>query len=181
MWPNFLQNVCRGKSKDFKNGNLKASSCCIRSHPNIPARFDGTDVDRLFSERDICVLRGRIYPTTFPYSLASFLIEIRLPTEYPFQPPRIIILDPIYHPNVNSFGQHCCSWLIGGSSGQCRPTITVKDAICSVINIIDNASGTEHVGDPTLGAKYQCDREAFKQKALVFVLSSGRPREEFRK
>lgn len=94
---------------------------------DIPPRFNNTDVSKEITRDTCCVLRGRIFPYKYPYSLGSFLIEIRLPTEFPFKRPDIVILDPIYHPNIGINGRHCefcCCW--GRHHDVWKPTSTEK-------------------------------------------------------
>jgi hypothetical protein len=44
------------------------------------------------------------------YCRASFLIEITPSREYPFKPPEVIFLDPVYPSNVDKLGCHYCCY-----------------------------------------------------------------------
>ena len=55
--------------------------------------------DRQSDDKTIHCIRGRVFPERDPYCFASFLVEIKLPPEYPFKKPQATILDPIYNPN----------------------------------------------------------------------------------
>ena len=48
-----------------------------------------------------------IRPLMPPFNKGSFKIELNFPTEYPFKPPILIFVTPIYHPNVDEKGQVC--------------------------------------------------------------------------
>jgi ubiquitin-protein ligase len=92
------------KSKFILNDNqmvLSGSSKCL-------LRFNKTTTPQRFHVKALCVTQGRFFPQTEPYCRASFLIEIILPREYPFKGPKLIFLDPIYHPNVDESGEQCC-------------------------------------------------------------------------
>ncbi|CAF2757834.1 unnamed protein product [Rotaria sp. Silwood2] len=46
------------------------------------------------------VIIGRIFPDSEVFREGSFQIEIKLTPTYPFDPPEVRLLTPIYHPNV---------------------------------------------------------------------------------
>uniref|UniRef100_A0A8C5AZW3 Ubiquitin-conjugating enzyme E2T (putative) n=1 Tax=Gadus morhua TaxID=8049 RepID=A0A8C5AZW3_GADMO len=42
-----------------------------------------------------------------PYEGGLFTLEIKVPERYPFEPPNIRFLTPIYHPNIDNAGRIC--------------------------------------------------------------------------
>lgn len=48
---------------------------------------------------------GRILPHSDIYKQHAFKIEIRIPLAYPFSPPEVRVITPIYHPNVGNNGR----------------------------------------------------------------------------
>lgn len=139
-----------------------------------PPRFNNTTASWRSHLRDSFVIRGRILPQTEPYRHASFLVEITLPVAYPFEEPDLTILDPIYHPNVDRFGKHCCCWHFG-ESGKFRPPAALAEFVMHVISIIDHPE-PDHPQDFECTREYVNNYSRFYEKALKLTLSYGRPR-----
>jgi ubiquitin-conjugating enzyme E2 T len=126
-----------------------------------------------FYGTNTAVIQGRILPKTEPYCHASFLIEIRLPSEYPFKEPYVTIRDPIYHPNIDESGRHCCCWGFSQYEGY-TPTTLLADIIEGVIRVIDNPDCSHSCNLQC--QEYQNDYQTFYKKALKLTLLYGRPR-----
>lgn len=120
----------------------------------------------------IYLIHGRIFPQKDPYCLSSFLIEIRIPPEYPFKIPEARFLDRIYHPSVDDVGTHCCCWFVRDTY---RPTTRLTDLIEQIIDIIDNIDVQSH-GNGSVCAEYQLNYDQFYEKALRCILDYGRSR-----
>ncbi len=119
------------------------------------------------------IIRGRILPEKDPYCFASFLIEIKFPSEYPFKMPEIRFLDPIYHINIMNNGKLCCCW--GREYDTYLPTTSLVDFIKSLIETV-NRPDLNRCTDSERATEYQNNYEAFYEKALRCTLNTGRPR-----
>ena len=42
-----------------------------------------------------------------PYAKGSFKLRVTVPQRYPFEPPKVCFVTPIYHPNIASAGRIC--------------------------------------------------------------------------
>ena len=81
-------------------------------------------------------------PKGTPYDGGAFYIDIRLPPEYPFKPPRMQFITKIYHPNVDYQGSMSIDILCEKWS----PALTTK------------AFNRSLIASPARAARMVCDR-----------------------
>ncbi|XP_036926457.1 ubiquitin-conjugating enzyme E2 T isoform X2 [Sturnira hondurensis] len=61
-----------------------------------------------WQEADQPQLRAQIIGgANTPYDKGVFTLEVVVPERYPFEPPQVRFLTPIYHPNIDSAGRIC--------------------------------------------------------------------------
>lgn len=46
-------------------------------------------------------------PDATPYENMNFRLSFEFPSSYPFQPPKVLFVTPIYHPNIDFSGRIC--------------------------------------------------------------------------
>lgn len=142
----------------------------------VPPRFNNTTITQRLDAADMYRFQVRILPQTEPYCRASFLIEIRLPQEYPFKEPDIMFLDPIYHPSIDESGKYCSCKRSNRDESYNLLTMLVEmieDLICT----IDNSPEDHRNHNYECSVEYQNDYQTFYRKALELTLSYGRPRD----
>ena len=61
-------------------------------------------------------------PSDSPFQGGVFFLNIHLPADYPFKPPKVSFTTRIYHPNVNSNGSICLDIL----NAQWSPALTIS-------------------------------------------------------
>ncbi|KAG8451102.1 hypothetical protein GDO86_003390 [Hymenochirus boettgeri] len=67
-----------------------------------------------------------------PYEGGIFNLEIIIPERYPFEPPKIRFLTPIYHPNIDSAGRICLDILKLPPKGAWRPALNISTVLTSI-------------------------------------------------
>jgi len=51
------------------------------------------------------LLASIVGPEESPYAAGTFQLSLKIPENYPFEPPKAQFITPIYHPNIDSEGR----------------------------------------------------------------------------
>ncbi|XP_014801789.1 PREDICTED: ubiquitin-conjugating enzyme E2 T [Calidris pugnax] len=92
--------------------------------PGITCWQNGNQLDNLHAQ----ILGG----ADTPYEKGIFNLEIVVPERYPFEPPKIRFLTPIYHPNIDSAGRICLDVLKLPPKGAWRPALNISTLLSSI-------------------------------------------------
>lgn len=83
---------------------------------------------------DLTHLRGSFKgPPGTPYEGGTYLVDIRIPTEYPFRPPVMKFETKVWHPNVSSQTGAICLDIL---STAWSPVLTIKSALLSLQSLL---------------------------------------------
>ncbi|CAH2056916.1 unnamed protein product, partial [Iphiclides podalirius] len=103
-------------------------------------------------------------PKGSPYEKGSFKLIVNIPKRYPFEPPLVKFVTPVYHPNIDKEGRICMDMLKMPPKGAWLPTITLETLLVSLQTLLANPN--PH--DPLMmdvAHEYKVDIETFQEKA----------------
>ena len=105
-----------------------------------------------------------IGPHGSPYEGSIFELELEIPDRYPFVPPRLKFVTPVYHPNIDTQGRICMDLLKMPPNGGWKPTISLENLIVAVQSLL----GNPNPDDPLMveiAEEYRFNKKEFERKA----------------
>ncbi|AWP09738.1 putative ubiquitin-conjugating enzyme E2 T isoform 10 [Scophthalmus maximus] len=130
---------------------------------NIPAAVRGhVNVSPPRGERGRCseIVGG----TGTPYEGGLFSLEIKVPERYPFEPPKMRFLTPIYHPNIDNSGRICHDALKLPPKGAWKPSLNIS----TVLSSIQLLMAEPNPDDPLMAdisSEFKYNKQLFMEKA----------------
>ncbi|CAA0269331.1 unnamed protein product [Arabidopsis thaliana] len=103
-------------------------------------------------------------PSGTPYEGGMFNVSIKFPTDYPFKPPKVTFITPIYHPNINDEGSICIDIL----KDKWTPSLTVEKVLLSIILLLEKPNPDDPLV-PDIGQLFKNNRFQFDQRAREFT------------
>ena len=104
-------------------------------------------------------------PTQSPYEGGIFNLKIEFPQDYPFKPPKVQFVTPIYHCNVSSNGSICLDIL----KDQWSPALTISKVLLSICSLLDDPNPNDPlVAD--IADLFIRNKELFVKKAREYTL-----------
>jgi len=125
---------------------------------------------------DLTHLRGQFLgPPDTPYEGATYFVDIKIPSEYPFRPPIMKFETKIWHPNVSSqTGAICLDTL----SSQWSPVLTIKSALISLQSLLSTPEPKDPQDAEVAGMLIRNPAE-FEHKAREWAVKyAGAPKKE---
>ncbi|KAM3871724.1 ubiquitin-conjugating enzyme E2 T [Diretmus argenteus] len=99
-----------------------------------------------------------------PYEAGLFSLEIKVPERYPFEPPKMRFLTPIYHPNIDNAGRICLDALKLPPKGAWRPSLNISTVLTSIQLLM----AEPNPDDPLMAdisSEFKYNKELFLEKA----------------
>ncbi|KAK6836062.1 ubiquitin conjugating enzyme [Apiospora arundinis] len=112
-------------------------------------------------------------PPGTPYEGGSFIVDVRIPTEYPFRPPVMKFDTKVWHPNISSqTGAICLDTL----STAWSPVLTIKSSLLSLQSLLESPEPKDPQ-DAEVARMMMADPDGFNSKAHEWAVShAGAPR-----
>ncbi|KAE9982653.1 Ubiquitin-conjugating enzyme E2 1 [Venturia inaequalis] len=127
-------------------------------------------------EEDLTHLKGKFKgPPDTPYEGGTYVIDIKIPGDYPFRPPTMKFDTRVWHPNVSSVtGAICLDTL----SSAWSPVLTIKSALISLQSLLSTPEPKDPQDAEVAGVLLKNPAE-FQHKAREWAVKfAGAPRKE---
>eukprot|EP01116_Phalansterium_solitarium_P004842 TRINITY_DN1600_c0_g1_i1.p2 TRINITY_DN1600_c0_g1~~TRINITY_DN1600_c0_g1_i1.p2 ORF type:complete len:149 (-),score=1.39 TRINITY_DN1600_c0_g1_i1:202-648(-) len=116
----------------------------------------------LAKEDNLLLWRAEVLgPAQTPYEGGKFHLEIDVPAEYPFKPPKVKFQTKIYHPNVKSDGGFCTDIL---TTEGWSPQLKLQQVLMTVREILREPNPDNPL-EADIANQYKTDRNAFTKTA----------------
>mmetsp|Transcript_25150 Transcript_25150/g.22870 ORF Transcript_25150/g.22870 Transcript_25150/m.22870 type:complete len:196 (-) Transcript_25150:1557-2144(-) len=113
-------------------------------------------------------LKGTIKgPSDTPYAGGTFHVDINIPADYPFSPPKMKFITKLWHPNVSSQTGAICLDIL---KDQWSPALTIKTALISLQALMCTPEPNDPQ-DAEVANMYLSNYEQFKNKAKFWTES----------
>jgi len=100
-------------------------------------------------------------PDKSPFEKGVFKLEIDIPTDYPFKPPKVKFLTKIYHPNVKNDGSFCTDIL---TTEGWSPQLKINQVLLTIYQLLETPNA-DHPLEPEIAQQYKTDKNQFIKTA----------------
>lgn len=119
----------------------------------VSARPKGDNISLLFGS-----IQG---PGDTPYEGGIFEVDITVPNDYPFEPPKMKFVTKVWHPNVSSQTGAICLDIL---KDQWSPAMTLRTALLSVQALLSSPEPNDPQ-DAQVAKQYLVNRREFDEQA----------------
>ena len=104
-------------------------------------------------------------PEGTPYHGGVFELELKFTKDYPFKPPKVRFVTPIYHCNINKHGGICLDILKNDWS----PALSVSSVLLSICSLLSQPNPNDPLR-PGVASLYKNDRIEHDSLAREFTI-----------
>ncbi|KAK9454668.1 ubiquitin-conjugating enzyme/RWD-like protein [Dipodascopsis uninucleata] len=132
----------------------------VRADPQSGIRLE------FVSESDISHLNGYFMgPPGTPYEGGLYKVDIDIPADYPFKPPKMKFETKVYHPNISSQTGAICLDILKDTWS---PVLTLKASLISLQSLLTSPE-PNNPQDAEVAKHYLSDRNGFDNTARYWT------------
>jgi ubiquitin-conjugating enzyme (huntingtin interacting protein 2) len=129
----------------------------------------------LVTEENFLHLVGEIDgPADTVYQGGVWKVDIVIPANYPFEPPKMKFVTHLWHPNVSSQTGAICLDILKDQGGQWSPALTMRTALMS-LQALMCAPEPKDPQDAVVAGQYVSDRAGWEAKAREWTRTYAAP------
>jgi ubiquitin-conjugating enzyme E2 D/E len=106
-----------------------------------------------------------IGPEQSPYAGGIFKLDIQIPQDYPFKPPKCNFVTKIYHPNIASGDGAICIDIL---KTQWSPALTISKVLLSISSLLTEPNPLDPL-EPIIAKQYDTNKSAFNEEAIKWT------------
>jgi len=99
-------------------------------------------------------------PEDTPFAGGRFHLIIDFPSDYPFKPPQMQFITPIFHPNISASGEICLDIL----HSQWSPVLSIRSLLISLCSLLADPN-PEHGLNKDALKFYRTNKEKYEETA----------------
>ena len=125
---------------------------------------------------DLTELEGEMAgPAGSPYEGAKFILDVKIPEKYPFDPPKVVFATKIWHPNISSETGEICLDIL---KNQWAAVMTLRTVFLSIRCILSVSEPSDALNG-FAAKQFHKSQELFNRTAAhwAFVFAGGPSRE----
>lgn len=104
-------------------------------------------------------------PVDTPYEGGKFKLDIILLDQYPFEPPKVKFITPVWHPNISSVTGAICLDIL---KDKWSPALSIQKLMISLQSLLSEPV-PEDPQDAVVATQLLTDKEAFNEKARLWT------------
>lgn len=147
----------------------KLAMALARLRKELKDLVNGADVSGVNASPrgdDLTHLVGNLKgPEGTPYEKGVFFVDIKIPQQYPFEPPKMKFETKIWHPNISSQTGAICLDIL---KDKWSPALTIKTALLSLQALLSSPE-PDDPQDAQVAGMYKADRAKFNETAAKWT------------
>jgi ubiquitin-conjugating enzyme E2 D/E len=153
--------MASNKSKPIRNNRILSDLKDLMNN-DIPETIKDVKIneDDMYGEHTV-LLNG---PKDTPFEGGIFKIAFKMPTDYPFKPPKMYFKTKVYHPNISGDGSICIDIL----KDQWSSALRITKVLLSLSDLLANPNPNDPLV-PDIAHEYRQMKSTYETKVREYV------------